>query len=524
SRGNEIIQLNHPTDVIVDQLDHSIIIADLGNRRVIQRLNQNRQILIENVDCSGLAMDKHGFLYISDWEKNEVRRWKMGEYNNEGTVVAGGNGQGTELNQFNTPTCIFIDKEQSVYVLDTNNHRVMKWRKDAKEGTVVAGGNGKGRNLNQLFQPQGITVDDLGQIYVAQAQFSIVRETMIEESERNTLDCTKFQRDYDIIKSLPFSVQISPTDTAAKTFALMNNNNDVTELTIYKEKFVPLNVYCLKKLISLTIHETRFYEFNLDDQTIRSIPAEIGQLTLLRTLRIYDSPVLHLPKEFGNLNQLTNLTINNSYLYDLPTTIENLSALQTLELSYNKLKTLPSTFGKLYYLVTLLLDHNELISLPSTMSSIAYLRTLDIQSNQLTSINELKNINQLRNLYAQNCNIKYLPMNIQYLINLNMSYNHLEDLFGIGTLGLAEPSQIKNFDFSYNRIDIIPPEISQIINRLQKLSVKHNQLTHLPKEIYGQLNSANTFLDISENLFTDDELNSIKATIKGKLPSIKVTY
>ncbi|CAF0722928.1 unnamed protein product [Adineta steineri] len=48
-----------------------------------------------------------------------------------------------------------------------NNHRVMKWRKDAKEGTVVAGGNGKGKNLNQLSEPRGLIVDNLGQIYVA---------------------------------------------------------------------------------------------------------------------------------------------------------------------------------------------------------------------------------------------------------------------------------------------------------------------------------------------------------------------
>ncbi|CAF0820253.1 unnamed protein product [Adineta steineri] len=167
SRGNEINHLNYPTDVIINQQTHSIIIADHGNKRVIQWTNQNQQILIHNIDCYGLAMDKHGFLYVSDWEKNEVQRWKMGEYNNEGTVVAGGNRQGNELNQFNTPTCIFVDKEQSVYVLDFHNNRVMKWRKGAKAGRIVAGGNGQGGNLNQLSYPTGVIVDDLGQIYVA---------------------------------------------------------------------------------------------------------------------------------------------------------------------------------------------------------------------------------------------------------------------------------------------------------------------------------------------------------------------
>ncbi|CAF1032098.1 unnamed protein product [Adineta steineri] len=165
-QGNQTNQLNYSSAVIVDQQNHSIIIADRWNRRVIQLLNQTQHILIENIDCYGLTMDKNGFLYVSDWIKGEVRRWKMGEYNNEGIIVAGGNGRGNQLNQLNDPTFIFVDEDQSVYVSDRNNHRVMKWKKDATEGIVVAGGNGEGGNLNQLSFPTGVVVDDLGQIYV----------------------------------------------------------------------------------------------------------------------------------------------------------------------------------------------------------------------------------------------------------------------------------------------------------------------------------------------------------------------
>ncbi|CAF0836636.1 unnamed protein product [Adineta steineri] len=166
-QGNRMDKLRSPTNVIVDQRNHSFIVADCGNRRVIQWMNQKQEILIPDIACYGLAMDKNGFLYVSDVGKNEVRRWKMGEYNNEGIVVAGGNGQGNQLNQLNSPAFIFIDEDQSIYVSDQNNHRVMKWRKGAKEGTVVAGGNGKGENLNQLSSPDGVVVDHLGQIYVA---------------------------------------------------------------------------------------------------------------------------------------------------------------------------------------------------------------------------------------------------------------------------------------------------------------------------------------------------------------------
>ncbi|CAF0950457.1 unnamed protein product [Adineta steineri] len=165
--GDRMDQLDNPINVIVDEQNHSIIIADCVNRRVVQWFNQNQQILIDDIDCSRLAIDKHGYLYVSDWEKNEVRRWKMGKYNNEGIVVAGGNGKGNELNQLNDPDFIFVDEDQSVYVSDENNNRVMKWRKGAKTGRIVAGGNGEGANLNQLSFPEGVIVDHLGQIYVA---------------------------------------------------------------------------------------------------------------------------------------------------------------------------------------------------------------------------------------------------------------------------------------------------------------------------------------------------------------------
>ncbi|CAF1272017.1 unnamed protein product [Adineta steineri] len=165
-QGNQLDQLYYPKDVIVDQKNHSVIIADEGNRRVIQWLNQKQQILIDNISCHSLTMDKNGFLYVSDVAKNEVRRWKMGEYN-EGIVVAGGNGQGDQLNW---PTFMFVDENQSIYVSERHNNRVTKWRKDAKEGIVVAGGNGYGENLDQLSHPQGVVVDDLDQIYVADSE------------------------------------------------------------------------------------------------------------------------------------------------------------------------------------------------------------------------------------------------------------------------------------------------------------------------------------------------------------------
>ncbi|CAF1364131.1 unnamed protein product [Adineta steineri] len=165
---NENNQLNLPTDIIFDKRNNSFIISEWGNQRVIRYFAQNQtnqQIIISNIYCSGLTIDKNGFIYASDYANNEVRRWKLGD--ERGELVAGGNGKGNYLNQLNHPTNIFIDEDYSLYISDKENHRVMKWRHNAKEGIIVAGGNSKGNSLRQLYYPHGVVVDHLGQIYVA---------------------------------------------------------------------------------------------------------------------------------------------------------------------------------------------------------------------------------------------------------------------------------------------------------------------------------------------------------------------
>ncbi|CAF4936772.1 unnamed protein product, partial [Rotaria socialis] len=168
-QGNGLHQLNQPTDVLIDKETDSLIICDQWNRRVVRWCRRSGttqgEILIDNIACYGVAMDEQRYLYVSDVEKHEVRRYQLGEKN--GTIVAGGNDKGDGLKQLNFPTYLFVDRDHSVYVSDYENHRVMKWVEGATEGIVVAGGQGKGTALTQLSHPNGIFVDTLGTLYVS---------------------------------------------------------------------------------------------------------------------------------------------------------------------------------------------------------------------------------------------------------------------------------------------------------------------------------------------------------------------
>ncbi|CAF4312071.1 unnamed protein product [Rotaria socialis] len=163
--GSRRGQFSYPTDVIIDKESNGLIISDYGNRRVVRWSRENEEVIISNVGCWGLTVDDVGLIYIADCDKHEIRRYQMGE--NQGTIVAGGNGVGSGLNQLNHPTCVFVDRDHSVYVSDSNNHRIMKWIVGAKQGIIVAGGQGSGNSLTQLSSPYGVFVDHSSTIYVA---------------------------------------------------------------------------------------------------------------------------------------------------------------------------------------------------------------------------------------------------------------------------------------------------------------------------------------------------------------------
>ncbi|CAF5130119.1 unnamed protein product, partial [Rotaria sp. Silwood1] len=81
-------------------------------------------------------------------------RWKQ-----NGITVAGGNGYGSELNQLSYPCGLYVDEDDTVYVADQWNHRIVEWKRSATNGKVVAGGNGEGDGVHQLSNPQDVIID-----------------------------------------------------------------------------------------------------------------------------------------------------------------------------------------------------------------------------------------------------------------------------------------------------------------------------------------------------------------------------
>ena len=183
-QGTRLDQLNGPANVIIDRTNDSLIIADQGNRRLVRWPRQKGRrgtIIIPDINCWGLAMDRRGYMYASDYKTHEVRRWREGDVN--GTIVAGGNGKGSLLNQLHFPGHVAVDDSFSLYISDVGNHRVVKWMENASEGIVVAGGHGPGDHLNQLSYPAGLFVDQHETVYVTDSEHHRIVRWLNEATE-----------------------------------------------------------------------------------------------------------------------------------------------------------------------------------------------------------------------------------------------------------------------------------------------------------------------------------------------------
>ncbi|CAF3994953.1 unnamed protein product, partial [Rotaria sp. Silwood1] len=89
-------------------------------------------------------------------------------------------GQGNSLTQLNFPEGIVVDQLGTVYVVDSWNHRTMRWPKGATQGTVIIGGNGRGSQSNQLSYPVGLSFDRHGNLYVVEYETHRVQKFEIK--------------------------------------------------------------------------------------------------------------------------------------------------------------------------------------------------------------------------------------------------------------------------------------------------------------------------------------------------------
>jgi uncharacterized protein (TIGR03437 family) len=199
-------KLNSPFDVAVD-ISGNLYIADAGNSRV-RKVTPAGIITTAvgngNLDFTatggpgpqisiafpeGLAFDSTGNLYISEW--GYARILKM---NSAGavTIFAGTGYFGSDGDSgpagsatFIGPTALAVDATGTVYVADSDNHRVRKINTGgiittvSGTGKIGSGGDGFSAGAAQLFSPSGLAVDSSGNLLIGDTGNHRLRKVVV---------------------------------------------------------------------------------------------------------------------------------------------------------------------------------------------------------------------------------------------------------------------------------------------------------------------------------------------------------
>ena len=114
-----------------------------------------------------VSFDGYRNMYVADFTNNRIQQFPAGS--STATTVAGFSlSAGSSRSEFNNPTAISVTPNGTMFILDRDNYRVLRWQLGDTFGTVIAGGRGLGALFTQMGTCYSIYVDNQYNVYVSE--------------------------------------------------------------------------------------------------------------------------------------------------------------------------------------------------------------------------------------------------------------------------------------------------------------------------------------------------------------------
>ncbi|CAH8561302.1 unnamed protein product [Schistosoma intercalatum] len=205
-------------------------------------------------------------------------------------------------------------------------------------------------------------------------------------------------------------------------------------------------------------------ELFLYDNKLTCLPLQIGLLKNLQRLWLQENSLTFLPDELGYCSKLTHLDIRHNRLEGcIPVVITKFTLMKQLYLTYNKLTDI-SAIGNLCLLQTLVVKSNQLQGpIPDCIGNLTQLKTLDLSKNRLTKITE---------------NIGNCKLLSRFLVD----YNQIDEL----PKSIGQLSELTVLGIKYNCLSELPVTICNC-EQLTELNIEGNHITQLPENLLCHL-------------------------------------
>jgi DNA-binding beta-propeller fold protein YncE len=133
----------------------------------------------------GIFVDKNFDLYVADFGGNRIQIFKGGQSEENMTISVNMQIEGLFLDG---PTNVILDADKNLYIVDSQNHRIVFVESNFEQGRCLIGCSGKTESRSdQLSYPIGISFDRSGNLFISDSKNNRVLKFILE-----TRLCSKF--------------------------------------------------------------------------------------------------------------------------------------------------------------------------------------------------------------------------------------------------------------------------------------------------------------------------------------------
>jgi len=392
-------------------------------------------------------------------------------------------------------------------------------------------------NFNFLEQFSDLTYLKLSKMYLSELPEQILKFKKLETLDLSFSNITEIPEEIANLKNLSFlnlrgynKLDIESVFKAFENYErkinISSDNNeeylDSSKLLILLPsinlKSFPENLTEIKNLTNLNLYGGFSYpdfDYSSVFKAIKNFKKEIWISNIYSTqLQSYSCM---RPGEYSyNINNDSSKLLIILPLYDsIPKEIGEVKSITNIDLSGN---VIPIELFNLQNLKILNLQSCNLKTIPVEIKNLKNLDTLNITNNGITSIpSELCSyLSSIKKLY---CDSQVsLLCNPELITPLYLAYKNLDSL----PFSVSNFTNITQINFYYNNFVEIPSEICNL-KSANYLNFSHNQLTSIPEEISNLTNLTELDLSINQITILTNKIGKLENLQKLNLSNNKIT-